>query len=658
MKTINLTIFDDITSATAAQVRNALEHNPTAPATVRINSPGGSVLDAMKIGNDLKNHRGKVKIVVEIFVGSAATLLCCSGYCTAAENALFMIHGASLCRGGNAAQLRDDAAALDKINETMARLYAAKTHRPLTEIRQLLIDGKDHWLTAQEALAFGLIDEITAPLAIAARLGNLQPPERLKIMTEATTAESPAEIQARAIAAERKRVNDIATRFAGITKFHSNLAPALAEMQARLIGSGATPKEASNELLNYLGTQCEPLGAGQGFMGAGYAAETPVQLPPGPLTRQFHASQRRHSISNPTPYGGHSVSEFISAAADALALRMGADLPEVHPASRDFLQTSLTGIAGMALQASGINPVGMSADRLFQAAHTTSDFPVLLQESGNRTLVSRFEQLVQDHRDFCVLGDVPDFKIHKAANISQFPSLERKYEGGEIHYGSMTESAEPIQAGTYAKGFSITREATVNDDLGAFSDAIHASANAGARLERDLVFGVLTANAAMSDGKALFHADHGNLDTSAAAINIAGLGKARVLMKKQRDSSGGYVLTMPRFIVCPVALETDTESLVSSLTYRLDAAGDQQTPQWVKALRIIADPRLDAVDADDWYLLSEPGTAPVIRLAFLNGQRVPVMEQDTDFDRDVIKYKVRLDVAAAAIGFAGAVKMS
>ncbi len=66
-------------------------------------------------------------------------------------------------------------------------------------------------------------------------------------------------------------------------------------------------------------------------------------------------------------------------------------------------------------------------------------------------------------------------------------------------------------------------------------------------------------------------------------------------MKKQQDASGGYVLTVPRFIVCPVALETDTESLVSSLTYRVDLLGDQQTPQWVKALRIVADPRLDAV---------------------------------------------------------------
>ncbi len=654
---MNINIFDDITSETAAQVRDVLDRNPTAAIKVRVNSYGGDPLAATAIYNALKAHRGEVRIAVEGVAASAATLICCAGYCSAAENALLMIHGAWTRNGGNAQQLRQSAEIMEKASDGMARIYAQKTHRPLNEIRQPLNDGKDHWFTAQEALAWGLIDEITPALAMAARLGNLQLPERLKIMNESVTAESPAIIEARAIAAERHRVNDIALHFAPATKSLPSQAPAIVAMQNRFIQSGATSQEACDALLNLIGAGSEPLGHGQGFMGS-YAAETPVRLPHGPLTQQFHAAHRRSFISNPTPYGGHGVSEFIDAAADALACRMGADLNDVHPGACDFQGTSLTGMAGLCLQAAGINPLGMNPDRLIQAAHSTSDFPVLLQESGNRTLINRFEQLVEDHRDLCVLGDVPDFKVQKAANISAFPGLERKLEAGEIHYGSVTEGAEPVQVGTYAKGFSVTREMMINDNLGGFTSMIQAAANAGARLERDLVFGVLTTNAVMSDNKALFHADHGNLDDTHAAINIAGLGKARVLMKKQKDASGGYVLTLPRFIVCPVALETDSESLISSLTYRLDLTGDQQTPQWVKALRIIADPRLDAVDSGDWYLVSEPETAPVIQLAFLNGQRVPVMEQDADFDRDVIKYKVRLDVAAAAIGFAGAVKMA
>ena len=43
---------------------------------------------------------------------------------------------------------------------------------------------------------------------------------------------------------------------------------------------------------------------------------------------------------------------------------MGANLKEIHPAAHDFRETSLTGIAALALQACGVNPTGMSADRL------------------------------------------------------------------------------------------------------------------------------------------------------------------------------------------------------------------------------------------------------------------------------------------------------
>ncbi|MBK8640583.1 MAG: hypothetical protein IPN92_20765 [Chromatiaceae bacterium] len=134
---------------------------------------------------------------------------------------------------------------------------------------------------------------------------------------------------------------------------------------------------------------------------------------------------------------------------------------------------------------------------------------------------------------------------------------------------------------------------------------LRTAANAAARLERDLVFRVLTANRLMSDGKALFSRRSWQPDTSAAGINV-GLGKARALMRKQMDSSGGFILSTPRFVVCPVALESDAEGLVASLSYHPDLADIMQTPPWVKSLRIVADPRLDVNDAADWFRCPNP----------------------------------------------------
>ena len=50
--------------------------------------------------------------------------------------------------------------------------------------------------------------------------------------------------------------------------------------------------------------------------------------------------------------------------------------------------------------------------------------------------------------------------------------------------------------------------------------------------------------------------------------------------------------------------------------------------------------------------------APVIRLGYLNGVTAPVVEQEGDFDTDVMKFKIRFDVCAAAVGWAGGVKMA
>lgn len=81
------------------------------------------------------------------------------------------------------------------------------------------------------------------------------------------------------------------------------------------------------------------------------------------------------------------------------------------------------------------------------------------------------------------------------------------------------------------------------------------------------------------------------------------------------------------------------------------------TPAWVKGLQVIADPRLDEASDLDWYLLSETSVAPVIRLVFLNGARGPTVESEWDFTRDVMMHKVRMDIAACAVGFTGAVKL-
>ena len=55
------------------------------------------------------------------------------------------------------------------------------------------------------------------------------------------------------------------------------------------------------------------------------------------------------------------------------------------------------------------------------------------------------------------------------------------------------------------------------------------------------------------------------------------------------------------------------------------------------------------------YLFAEPAVAPVIEVAFLDGNQEPYIEQEMGFTVDGTRYKVRLDFGVAAIDYRGAV---
>ena len=645
---LTLYAFDEIDSPLARSFAESLRAQPNAPVTVRVNSYGGDLAAGLAMLNALRAHRGSVWVEIEGVAASAATLFCCVGTVRMADNAALMIHAPWVSAAGNARDLRDQADGLDTMAEGMATAYRAKTGKPAAEIAKLL-DGRDHWFTAPEALSFGLIDQITPALRVAARLGNLKLPERFIRMTD-TTHPNVVEIQTAAaqaaLAAEQTRRREIRALLTGVYAKREDLR---AIMDECLDDPNCSSDEASKRMLRKLGEGYEPMG------GAAAVGASPVVVSGGSMAREFRAAER---MGNPIAFGGYGEGHFRAAASDALAMRLGAPVQAPHPAAKDFRETSFTGFAAMCLSASGHPTLGKSRASLIKAAMTTSDFPELLSNTANKSLAIRVEAITQEHRQLCDKGDLVDFKPAKVVNTSFLPGLERKLEGGEITYGAITDGAETYQLFTFGRGLILTREAMINDDLDGFGALLRTAANTAARLERDLVFGVLTTNAAMSDSVALFHANHGNLDSSAAGIDIAGLNKARVLMRKQQDANGGFVMTDPRFIVCPVALEADAEALTASLTYRPATNTELQTPAWVKSLAVVSDPRLDAVDAADWYLLSSPTVAAVIRLGYLNGQTTPEVEQEVDFDHDTMKFKIRFDVACAAIGWAGGAKMA
>jgi ATP-dependent protease ClpP protease subunit len=139
-----------------------------APIDLRLNSPGGSVFDAVAIHNALKRHEGNVTVWIDGIAASAASYIAMAGdEIVMPENAFLMIHDPSGLVMGTAEDMRAMAEALDKVKGSLVAGYAAKSGRDPEDIAALM--AAETWFDARDALDAGLATRIAEPVRMAAR---------------------------------------------------------------------------------------------------------------------------------------------------------------------------------------------------------------------------------------------------------------------------------------------------------------------------------------------------------------------------------------------------------------------------------------------------------------------------------------------------------
>ncbi|THD71288.1 Clp protease ClpP [Thalassobius vesicularis] len=158
-----------------------------AAIDLRLNSPGGSVFDAVAIYNALKRHTGDITVWIDGIAASAASYIAMAGdTIIMPENAFLMIHDPSGLVMGTAEDMRSTAEALDKVKGSLIQGYATKSGTPDEEIAALM--AAETWLDAKDALDLGFIDRIAEPVKLAAsfdvaRFRNA-PPEVVEAASE------------------------------------------------------------------------------------------------------------------------------------------------------------------------------------------------------------------------------------------------------------------------------------------------------------------------------------------------------------------------------------------------------------------------------------------------------------------------------------------
>lgn len=316
------------------------------------------------------------------------------------------------------------------------------------------------------------------------------------------------------------------------------------------------------------------------------------------------------------------------AAVHGTLLRSGIEVTgTIAPGADELRNLTLKELAKETLRMEGVsNATRLSDEELLRQHLTpTSLFGQIMDLSARTTFEQAYTQAETSYQEWVKTGTLKDFRPTKTFQAGTAGELLYVPENGELKHDDPYGIEGPTrQLLTFGRQFSMSRNAFINDDIG-FIQTLPALYAQSARLGINrLVYQTLTANAAIWDGKTLFHADHGNLATKVGSPSVETLSEARSLLRKQKAAGGDVPLNIPaRFMLVPTALETKAGQLIGT---SVDPAAQNHNVvnPFYNSLKIISDAELDVASETAWYTLSDKLRSP-IQVDFLNGRDMPTI---------------------------------
>ena len=136
------------------------------------NSVGGDLFDGLAMHNALRRLGARCTGRIDALAASAASVAVCGAHkVVIAESAILMIHNPWTYAAGDAEDFRKVADVLDQTMEAIIAAYKAKAPN-IDEVELRRLVAAETWLTANEALALGLADEIGDGIKVKACLGQ------------------------------------------------------------------------------------------------------------------------------------------------------------------------------------------------------------------------------------------------------------------------------------------------------------------------------------------------------------------------------------------------------------------------------------------------------------------------------------------------------
>lgn len=316
-------------------------------------------------------------------------------------------------------------------------------------------------------------------------------------------------------------------------------------------------------------------------------------------------------------------------------------------------------------------------------AQGSSGFDNILADTINKSLLTSYGEAPSSWSKWAKRGTTPDFKLTRRVGTFDMPTLTERKEGQGLNYVTIDDRGESFYMKEYHGGVAITRVALVNDDLGALSDITRKMGKAARNIEDDAAYAQLGGvGRTMADTGALFNATaqttaggHTNYTSSGTAISTTSLGVGFGQMFVQKGvatgakwSSGTALEIRPKYLIVASQIEYIARQAISSTelltSEALTSAGIMKgtsnpfkdTVEVIPTTRLVTSYGGTTASSTAWILAADPNEIDTVEVTFLQGEEQPVLSQETDFDTDDMRFKVRHACVATALDFRGLYK--
>ena len=154
-------IDDTVANVIIAQLLYLSSQDPESPITMYLNTPGGSVYDGLAIYDTMQYISNEVQTVCTGLAASMGSVLLCAGEKGkrfALPHSRIMIHQPLGGAHGQASDIEITAKEILKVKGELYQIIADHSGKTLKQIEKDA--DRDHWLTAKEAVEYGMIDNI------------------------------------------------------------------------------------------------------------------------------------------------------------------------------------------------------------------------------------------------------------------------------------------------------------------------------------------------------------------------------------------------------------------------------------------------------------------------------------------------------------------